>query len=129
MSRKMLDDLGELQRGVMEVVWGLGEASVHDVIGGLGREKRPAYTTVLSAMQKLEKAGWLEHRAEGKVYFYRATRSREEAGAKSVRNYVERVFEGDAVVMFEHLMDESDLSDAKSAELRRMIDLKRKGKK
>ena len=39
------------------------------------------------------------------------------------------MFEGDAVVMFEHLMEESDLSDEKLAELRRMIDLKRKGKK
>ncbi len=127
MGRKMLDDLGELQRGVMEVVWGLGEASVHEVIDGLGREKRPAYTTVLSAMQKLEKAGWLEHRAQGKIYFYRATCSRDDAGAKSVRRFVERVFEGDAVVMFQHLMEESDLSDEKLAELRKMIDKKRKG--
>ena len=129
MNRKMLDDFGKLQRGVMEIVWELGEASVHQVLERLGRKKKLAYTTVLSAMQKLEKAGWLKHRAEGKSYVYKATRSREEAGAKSVRNFVERVFEGDAVVMFQHLMQESNLSDEKLAELRKMIDMKRRGKR
>jgi len=29
MTRKSLDDLGELQRAVLETVWELGEASVH----------------------------------------------------------------------------------------------------
>ena len=68
MKRKPLDDLGELQRSVLETVWDLGEASVHQVRERLNRTKQLAYTTVLSAMQKREKAGWLDHRTEGKSY-------------------------------------------------------------
>ena len=86
MERKSWDDLGELQRAVLETVWELGEAGVHQVRERLNRRKKKlAYTTVLSAMQKLEKAGWLEHRAEGRSYVYAATQTREEAGAGSVR--------------------------------------------
>ena len=70
MSGKLLDDLGQLQRAVIEVVWELGEASVHQVRDRLRQRKELAYTTVLTAMQKLEKAGWLRHRTEGKVYIY-----------------------------------------------------------
>lgn len=66
MSRGSLDDLGELQKTVMEIVWTLGEASVNQVRAKLGRRKL-AYTTVLSVMQKLDKAGWLTHREEGRV--------------------------------------------------------------
>jgi len=126
MDRQSLDSLGELQRAVMEVVWGRGEASVHDVLRELSRRRKLAYTTVLTVMQKLEKAGWLEHRNEGKSYIYAPRASREEAGAGSVRGFLKRVFEGDAVAMFQHLIRESDLSDEELGELRAMIDAKRK---
>lgn len=129
MQRKSLDDLGELQRTVLETVWDLGEANVHQVRERLDRKKKLAYTTVLSAMQKLEKAGWLEHRSEGKSYVYTPTISREQAGAGSVRGFLKRVFEGDAVAMFQHLIRESDLSDEELSELRRMIEEKRKERK
>ncbi|HNS18861.1 MAG TPA: BlaI/MecI/CopY family transcriptional regulator [Sedimentisphaerales bacterium] len=129
MQRKSLDDLGELQRTVLETVWDLREANVHKVRERLARKKKLAYTTVLSAMQKLEKAGWLDHRAEGKTYVYFATASRDQAGAGSVRGFLSRVFEGDAVAMFQHLIRESDLSDDELRELRRMIDDKRKERK
>lgn len=129
MDRQSLDNLGELQREVIEVVWRLGQASVHDVLGRLERKKKLAYTTVLTVLQKLEKAGWLEHRNEGKSYIYTPARSREEAGAGSVRGFLQRVFEGDAVAMFQHLIRESDLSDEELSELRTMIDEKRKERK
>jgi BlaI family transcriptional regulator, penicillinase repressor len=129
MDRQSLDSLGELQRAVMEVIWKLGEASVHDVLKQVGHRKQLAYTTVLTVMQKLEKAGWLEHHNEGKSYIYTPARSRDEAGAGSVRGFLKRVFEGDAVAMFQHLIHESDLSDKELAELRAMIDEKRKERK
>ena len=128
-DEKLLGDLGDLQRAVMEQVWELGEASVHEVRKKLSRQKKLAYTTILTAMQKLEKAGWLEHRKEGKTYIYLPTRSREEAGAKSVRKFIERTFDGNALLMFQHLMRQSRLSDDELIELRKMIDEKRKGNK
>ncbi|MHC4132254.1 MAG: BlaI/MecI/CopY family transcriptional regulator [Planctomycetota bacterium] len=129
MSRKLLDTLGHLQRAAMEIVWELGEASVHEVRNRMKREKKLAYTTVLTAMQKLEKAGWLQHKNKGKVYIYFPTRSREEAGARSVRKFIERMFEGDAVLMFQHLMEEDKLKEEELVELRKMIDRKRKERK
>jgi BlaI family penicillinase repressor len=126
MSGKLLDDLGQLQRAVIEVVWELGEASVHQVRKELGRKKKLAYTTILTAMQNLEKAGWLRHRTEGKVYIYSPTRTRDQASEKSVRKFVERIFDGDALLMFQHFMRQSKLSDKELQELRKMIDEKRK---
>ena len=125
MRRKPLDDLGELQRTVLETVWELGEASVHEVRERLNRSKQLAYTTVLSAMQKLEKAGWLDHRAQGKSYVYCATQTRDQAGAGSVRRLVKRLFDGDALAMFSHLIRTSDLSEEDLQELRKMINEKK----
>jgi len=124
MMRKSLDDMGELQRAVLEAVWELGEANVHQVRGRLAGRKQLAYTTVLSAMQKLEKAGWLKHRAEGKTYVYLPVQTREQAGAGSVRGFLNRVFAGDAVAMLQHLIRESKLSADDLGELKRLIDQK-----
>jgi predicted transcriptional regulator len=126
MSRTSLDSLGELQRAVMEVVWRQGEASVHSVREQLSRHKELAYTTILTTLQKLEKAGWLCHRSKGKSYIYVPTRSREQAGAGSVKRFLKQVFEGDAVAMFQHLIREGDLSEQDLREVRKMIEEKRK---
>jgi BlaI family transcriptional regulator, penicillinase repressor len=121
-----LDDLGALQRAVMEIVWELGEATVAQVRGKLSRRKRLAYTTVLSVMQKLDKSGWLTHREEGRAYVYRAMESRDEAGRSSLKQFVDRVCDGNPLAMFQHLLDDENLSADDLAELRKMIDKRRK---
>lgn len=108
----------------MEVLWGLGEGTVEQVRQALpGR--RPAYTTVLSVLQKLEKSGWVRHRAEGRAYVYSAARSREQAGSSALWKFVDGVFRGDPLLLFEHLLDGDRIDDGDLAALRRMIDDKR----
>jgi len=128
MARASIDKLGTLQKAVMEVVWGLGEATVQQVRDGLEREPLPVYTTILSVMQKLEKAGWLTHRAVGRSYVYLPSRSRQEAGATSLRTFIDRVFGGDRLLMFQHLLEDEGLSDDDLKSLKTMIDRRRKDK-
>jgi predicted transcriptional regulator len=126
MARKSMDHLGALQKTVMETVWELGEATVQQVLDRLSRAKPLAYTTVLSAMQKLEKAGWLKHREEGRTYVYLPTRSRQEEGRNSLRKFVDRVFGGDPLLLFQHLLEDRELSAEDLAVLKKMIDQRRK---
>ena len=92
MGRKSIDQLGELQKAVMESLWELGEATVGQVRERLRREPAAAPTTILSVMQKLEKAGWSTHRSEGRSYVYLPTRSRDQAGTSTLRTLIDRVF-------------------------------------
>lgn len=126
MARKSLDDLGALQKAIMETVWELGEATVGQVLEQVGRDKALAYTTVLSAMQKLEKRGWLRHREEGRAYIYLPTRSREEESKSSLRKFIATVFGGDPLVLFQHLLDDEALSTEDLAALKKMVAKRRK---
>ncbi len=126
MSRKSLDHFGELQRAVIEAVWELGEATVREVWTRLCREKELAYTTVLTAMQRLERDGWLKHRAEGKKHVYLPTRTRAQADAGSVRKFVQKMFNGNALVLFRQLVEEDQLSDQELRELQLLINEKRR---
>lgn len=124
MPAKRLDELGSLQQAVMETLWSLGEATVERVREALGG--RPAYTTVLSVLQKLEKSGWVTHRSEGRAYVYAAARSREQAGSSALWKFVDGVFRGDPLLLFEHLIKGERLDDEDLAALREMIDAQRK---
>jgi BlaI family transcriptional regulator, penicillinase repressor len=126
MARKSIDSLGALQKSVMETIWELGEATVGQVRDRLQREPEPAYTTILSVMQKLEKAGWLTHRTEGRSYVYLPTRSRDEAGTTTLRTFIDRVFRGDALLLFQHLLADEELSDQDLSALKKMLDQKRR---
>ena len=126
MTRKNLDDLGELQRAVVETIWELDEATVREVRDSLKNKKKHAYTTILSVMQKLEKAGWLRHRTEGRTYVYRVALTREQAGARSLRKFTQRIFGGDPLRLFQNLIEGHDLSEDDLAEIRKMIDKRRR---
>ena len=125
MTRKRLDELGSLQNAVMEVLWNTGEATVQEVRDAIQGPKTPAYTTVLSVLQKLEKANWVDHRSQGRSYIYRATRTREEEGTSSLRRFIDGVFRGDPKLLFQHLIDDERIGDDELAELRAMIEAKR----
>jgi len=129
MGKKSLDHFGELQRAVIEVVWELGEASVRQVWKRLCRKKELAYTTVLTSMQRLERAGWLKHRVEGKKNVYLPTRTRAQAGAKSVRKFVQGMFNGNALLLFRQLVEEGELSDQELQKLQKLINKKRNEKR
>ena len=111
------------------MIWKEGEATVSQVRDRLGGKTKPAYTTVLTVMQKLEKAGWLRHRSEGRAYVYRATRSRRAEGIDTLRRFLGSVFHGDPVLMFEHLLESDELTPGELAELRRLIDERRSGER
>ena len=125
MSKRSIDQLGELQRSVMRIVWEHGEATVKDVRDRLKRRKKPAYTTVLSVMQKLERFGWLRHRLEGRQYVYIPKQSIEQAGSMSLRRFIDSVFQGDPLLLFQHLIEDDNLTDEDVTRLQNMLDKKR----
>ncbi len=129
MSKKSLDHFGDLQRAIMEIVWELGEATVRDVWERLRQKKEMVYTTVLTSMQRLERDGWLTHHAEGNKNIYVATKTRAQAGAGSVRKFLRQMFNGNAALLFQQLVEEDELSDQELRELKRLIEQREKGRK
>ena len=125
MSEKILG-LGSLQTEVMELVWERDEATVAQLVEAIGQRRPVTYTTVLSAVQKLEKKGWLEHRSEGRAYVYRAVRKKTDVGGSKLRELLKTAFSGDSRLLLSSLIDEARLSDEELAELRKLIDERRK---
>lgn len=121
MTRKAFEKLSQIQQSVMEVVWELGEATVAQARDRLSPDRSIPYTTVMSAMRRLEESGWLHHRTEGKTYIYQPKRTREEEGVRSVRKFIDQAFGGNPLLLFQHFVNGQELSDEELAELRQFI--------
>jgi predicted transcriptional regulator len=63
---------GDLQAEVMAAVWRLGEATVEDVRALQPAERRSAYTTVQTVLNRLVERGFLSRAKEGRRFVYRA---------------------------------------------------------
>ncbi len=59
--------------------------TVREVFDELAAERGIAYTTVMSTMDNLHGKGWLQRERDGKAYRYWPTLSREQHGARLMR--------------------------------------------
>ncbi len=115
-------DLGPLQREIIATVWMMEEATVKEVRDHLAAAGRDlVYTTVLSALQKLEKAGWLAHRADGRIYLYRVLRSREGERRRSLQYMLRQLFGGDRTLLLQQLLADGEVSKNEAKTLARLV--------
>jgi predicted transcriptional regulator len=107
---------------IMQVVWNQGDVTVRDVHEALSRERRVAYTTVMTLMGILTTKGFLSRRETERAYVYSPTRPRQQVVGRLVRDFVDRVFDGAAQPLLLHLVRNEKLTPAERRELRRLID-------
>jgi predicted transcriptional regulator len=91
--------LGDLERAVMEVVWSAAAPmSVRDVLAGLGG-RQPAYTTVMTVLDRLARKGVVTRELAGKAWVYTATLSREEFVARLMLDVLQHADSRDAALV------------------------------
>jgi BlaI family penicillinase repressor len=124
-----LANLSPVQRAALQTLWEIGEGTVYDLLDRFP-EPKPPYTSVLSALQKLRKLGWVSFVSmageKGRYYLYRAAHSRAETEGGNVRRILTAAFGGDAYRMAQQLITHEELSADELADLRRLIDERRR---
>ncbi len=78
--------LGHLELQVLEILWAQGESNVHDVTGRLDR--RLAYTTVMTTLDRLFKKGLLIRRKSERAFLYAPRWTRQEWEQKRAGDFV-----------------------------------------
>ncbi|HEX6232132.1 MAG TPA: BlaI/MecI/CopY family transcriptional regulator [Jiangellaceae bacterium] len=81
-GRAVVRGLGHLEASVMDRLWRWNRpVVVREVVEDLRRERKIAYTTVMTVMDNLHNKGVLARERDGRAYRYRPARSREEFAA------------------------------------------------
>lgn len=118
----MKKQLSHLQIDLMRVLWERGEATVAEVHQSLQDERSLAPTTVATLLKRLEKAGVVAHRTEGRQFVYRPLVSEREVRRSMVSDLIERLFQGDSSALVGHLLRESDLGPGDLEEVQAIVE-------
>ena len=105
----------------MKVVWRLETATVRQVYEELLKQRRIAYTSVMTVMNILEKKGHLKKRQEDRAYVYLPAQPKKQVIGSMVREFVQRVFNGSAEPLLAHLVEDEQLTEQDLEEIRRTI--------
>ena len=111
---------------IMKVVWRLETATVRQVYEELLKQRRIAYTSVMTIMNILERKGHLRRRQEDRAYIYVPAKPQKQVIGSMVREFIQRVFNGSAEPLLAHLVEDEQLTEQDLEEIRKTIRSSRK---
>src|SRR4051794_30037519 len=115
---------------VAQVVWRLGTARVRDVVDALPSDRKLDFWTVQTYLRRLKAKGYLRTQRQGRADVYSPAVRPGRVVRDAVKDFVDRVFGGDALPLMQHLIDDRGLSDEQIEQLQsKLDDLKKRSKR
>jgi BlaI family penicillinase repressor len=109
----------ELQ--IMKIIWQRGSATVRDVYEELLKDRKIAYTTVMTMLGILEQKGRLTKTARDRAYVYAPTQPQNQVVDSMVHDFVARVFDGSAKPLLVHLAENKQISQKELDEISKLL--------
>lgn len=125
MSRRPVPAKSELE--VARIVWGLGGATVREVLDALPEDRRLDFKTVQTYLRRLEAKGYLKTHRKGRSNVYRPIVRPGQVIAEMTDDLLNRLFDGQVLPLFQHLVNHRGLSGDEVRQLRDLLDRLEKG--
>ena len=113
--------LGRVELQIMNVIWENGTATVYEVKEALSRGRKPAYSTILTMMRKLEAKGYLEHDVHERTYVYRPAISKKVVRHSMLGDVLDRLFEGSPSLLLNSLVEQDRISEKELRKIRKLM--------
>jgi predicted transcriptional regulator len=120
--------LAKSELEIARIVWQQGAASVRQVLDALPAERGLDFKTVQTYLRRLEAKGYLRTRLEGRAKVYFPCVRRDQVVREVIDDLLQRLFGGESLPLFQHLIQDRGLSDSEVAELRSLLDQWEEGK-
>ncbi|MEX2111990.1 MAG: BlaI/MecI/CopY family transcriptional regulator [Pirellulales bacterium] len=120
MAKRATASRAELE--MARIVWELGGATVRQVLEALPAERRLDYKTVQTYLRRLEAKGYLTSKRDGRTSVFRPRVRPAQVIRETVTDLVDRLFDGEALPLVEHLITDRKLTSDEIDKLRQLID-------
>lgn len=114
--------LAKSELELARVVWRLGEATVRQVLEALPDDRRLDFATVQTYLRRLAAKGYLRVRQRGRANVYSSRVPPDRVVSEVVRDFVDRLFDGQTLPLVEHLIEDRGLSDDEIEQLQQTLD-------
>jgi predicted transcriptional regulator len=112
-------ELGELERGILAIVWRLGKVTAEQVREELDRPLKDS--TIRTVLRRLEEKGYLSHAVDNRTFVYRPAESQQKVAARAVQRIVDWFCEGSVEELLVGLLDSKVVSRAELERLTKRV--------
>lgn len=121
MPRPRQPGLTENELEVMRILWLQGPMKVSDILIALLRSPKPAYTSLLTLVQTMEKKGYIKHKNEGKAFIYLPVLQEKKFLFTEMKRVAKRLFGGSPGQLVLNLVENEHLSVAEIKALKKIL--------
>jgi len=119
MPPKKSPTLTEAELRLMKILWARGESTVNDIAAGITQKECPGVQLRAHHHRILEQKGYVQHRKEGRAFYYVPLVAEAEAGSSEVRLVLSRFFGNSREKLMLSLLGDGDVTPE---ELQRLKD-------
>lgn len=101
--------LTEVELEFMNTIWGLGRATVKEVMAHLPKNRNLAYTTVATVMKILNQKDYLKCQKESFAHTFTPTISKEEYEKSFLEHTLTHIFDGEPIALVQRLLGTTHL--------------------
>jgi predicted transcriptional regulator len=108
---------------IMKIIWEKGVVTVNDVVEAINakRKNKLRRTTIQVQMGRLEEYGWLNHRKEGRTYFYSPVTEKQKTRQDIINDIKNRVFGGSRAELVKCLLEDEKVTTEEINELKTLL--------
>ncbi len=110
----------------MEILWRLGEGTVHDILAQLADQRDLAYTSVSTILRILQQKEIVTIRKEGRRHIYKPKLSKRLYARQTMDKLVHNVYAGKPVELVTQLITKEPLSKGEIEAIERLLNEKKK---
>jgi predicted transcriptional regulator len=113
--------LSKRELEIARVLWRLGEATPRQVFEAYANRSDLDFTSVQTYLRRLESKGYIAARRDGRTKHYRPCVQPRTVIRNTIDELVDRLFDGQAMPLMRHLVQDRRVTRDQIDELRRML--------
>jgi predicted transcriptional regulator len=121
MPRPRQPGLTENELEVMHVLWKQSPLTVSDLLNYIQRKPMPAYTSLLTLVQAMEKKKYIKHQKNGKAFAYFPVLKQEKFLISEIKRVAKRLFRGSPGTLVLNLVENEQLSEDEIEALKQLL--------
>jgi BlaI family penicillinase repressor len=122
-------ELFESEWAILQKVWELEPCAAPTVQEAIKGEKKWAYTTVKTMMDRMVKKGLLKTEKIRSIYLYSSAVTRSQARESEITRTLKRAFDGTFTPLMQFLIENDQLSEQEYSHLEKLIKKRKRRKK
>ena len=121
MPRPRQPGMTENELEVMQILWKQAPLKVADILEHIKREPKPAYTSLMTLVQSMERKSYLKSLKEDKAYLYSPNIPEKKFMATEVKRTAKRLFGGSPGDLVLNLVQNEQLNKSELEALKKLL--------